>query len=117
MTTLNRLKLNLKNISGVTTDGASLMCGIRQGLVKLLQNEASKIGNNSVMLFHCVLHQEALCAKSLKMENVMSVVTKTVNFIRSYVTDNFKIYYAAWKQILKMFRTIAKYVGLAVEKC
>ena len=83
MTTLNRLKLNLKNISGVTTDGAPSMCGIRQGLVKLLQNEASKVGNNSVMQFHCVLHQEALCAKSLKMENVMSVVTKAVNFIRS----------------------------------
>ena len=35
------------------------------------------------MQFHCVLHQETLCAKYLKMENVMSVVTKTVNFIRS----------------------------------
>ena len=83
MTTLNRLKFNLKNISGVTTDGASSMCGSRQGLVKLMQNETSKVGNNSVMQFHCVLHQEPLCAKSLKMENVMSVVTKTVNFIRS----------------------------------
>ena len=51
--------------------------------VKLLPNEASKVGNNSVMQFHCVLHQDTLCAKSLKMENVMSVVTKTVNFIRS----------------------------------
>ena len=119
MTTLNRLKFDLKNISGVTTDGAPSMCGSRQGLVKLLQNETSKVGNNSVMQFHCVLHQETLCAKYLKMENVMSVVTKTVNFIRSkgYVTDNFKIYYAALKQILKMFRTIVKYVGLAVEKC
>ena len=83
MTTLNRLKFDLKNISGVTTDGAPSMCGSRQGLVKLLQNKASKLGNNSVMQFHCVLHQETLCAKSLKMENVMPVVTKMVNFIRS----------------------------------
>ena len=82
MTTLNRLKFDLKNISGVTTDGAPSMCGSRQGLVKLLQNETSKVGNNSVMQFHCVLHQETLCAKFLKMENIMSVVTKTVNFIR-----------------------------------
>ena len=35
------------------------------------------------MQFHCVIHQESLCAKSLKMGNVMSVVTKAVNFIRS----------------------------------
>ena len=65
MTTLNRLKLKLKNIAGVTTDGAPSMCGSRQGLVKLLQNKASKLGNNSVMQFHYVFHQETLCAKSL----------------------------------------------------
>ena len=59
------------------------MCGSRQGLVKLLQNETSKVGNNSVMQFHCVFHQGTFCAKSLKMENAMSIVTETVNFIRS----------------------------------
>ena len=53
------------------------------------------------------------------MENVMSLVRKknSISFVlKAYVTDNFKIYYAAWRQIMKMFRTIAKYVGLAVEK-
>jgi len=39
--------------------------------------------NDTVMQFHCIIHQENLCAKSLKMQNVMSVVTKTVNFICS----------------------------------
>lgn len=33
--------------------------------------------------FHCILHQEALCCKSLNMDNVMKVVIQTVNFIRS----------------------------------
>ena len=33
--------------------------------------------------FHCILHQEALYCKSLKMDNVMKVVIETVNFIRS----------------------------------
>ena len=41
ITTLNRLKFNLKNISGVTTDKGPSMCASRQGLIKLLQNEAS----------------------------------------------------------------------------
>ena len=119
MITLNRLKFNLKNISGVTTNGAPSMCGSRQGLVKFLQNETSKVGNNSVMQFHCVLHQETLCAKSLKMENVMSVVPKTVNFIRSKGLRHrqFQDLLRSLEQILKMFRTIAKYVGLAMEKC
>ena len=65
MATLSRLQLNLNNMSGVTTDAAPSMCGSRQGLVMLLRNEASKAGNNSVMQFHCVIHQENLCAKSL----------------------------------------------------
>ena len=49
MTTLNRLKFNLENISGVTIDGTPSMCGSRQGIVKLLQSKASKVGNNFVM--------------------------------------------------------------------
>ena len=32
---------------------------------------------------HCIVHQEALCAKSLQKKNVMDVVVKTVNFVRA----------------------------------
>ena len=70
-------------LSGITTDGAPSMIGRRQGLGNLLQLEANKVGNDSVMRFHCIIHQEKLCAKSLKMQNVMSIVIKTVNFICS----------------------------------
>jgi len=60
---------------------APSMVGRQQGLANLLQLEASKVGNDTVMQFHC--KKENLCAKSLKMQYVMSVVNKTVNFIRS----------------------------------
>ena len=62
---------------------APSMIGRRQGLGNLLQLEANKVGNDSVMRFHCIIHQENLCPNSLKMQNVMSIVIKTVNFIRS----------------------------------
>lgn len=35
------------------------------------------------MKYHCIVHQENLCAKALKLDYVMQVVIKAVNFIRS----------------------------------
>ena len=32
---------------------------------------------------HCIIHQQALCSKCLKFDNVMSVVVKCINQIRS----------------------------------
>ena len=32
---------------------------------------------------HCIIHKENMCGKSVKMQNVMSVVVKTVNFVRA----------------------------------
>uniref|UniRef100_A0A2C9M951 Uncharacterized protein n=1 Tax=Biomphalaria glabrata TaxID=6526 RepID=A0A2C9M951_BIOGL len=32
---------------------------------------------------HCILHQEALCGKSLQLKNVMDVVVKTMNLLRA----------------------------------
>ena len=88
-------------MSALTINKAFFMCGSRQGLVKLLQNKAGKPENNSMMQFICVIHQENVCEKSLKMDNIMSAVTKTVKFIRSKGSKG----------------TTAKYVGLAVVKC
>ena len=59
------------------------MVGKREGLVKLIEDEALRSGNTILMKYHCIIHQENLCAKSLKIESVMNVVIKTVNFIRS----------------------------------
>jgi hypothetical protein len=38
-------------------------------------------GKTSFFSLHRILHQEALCAKSLKMSHVIDTVAKTVNFI------------------------------------
>jgi hypothetical protein len=40
-------------------------------------------GKTSSFSLHCILHQEALCAQSFKMTDVMDTVVKTVNFIRA----------------------------------
>ena len=52
------------------------MVGSKIGLVGLLRAN----GINCITL-HCVIHQEALCGKVLKMMNVMQSVVKMVNLI------------------------------------
>ncbi|KOC58986.1 General transcription factor II-I repeat domain-containing protein 2, partial [Habropoda laboriosa] len=81
--TLTRFSLSLSNISGVATDGAPAMIGKKEGLVKLIEDDAIAVENSRLMKYHCIIHQENLCGKALKMNHVMQIVVKTVNFIRA----------------------------------
>ena len=60
-----------------TTDGAPSMIGERAGFVSLSTKEVS----HPFIDFHCIIHEEALCAKvGLKeLQEVMQTVTKVVN--------------------------------------
>lgn len=81
--TLERFHLGMNNISGIVTDGAPAMIGKHEGVVKLIENDAIATGNFKLMKYHCIVHQENLCSKSLKIDNVMKIIIETVNFIRS----------------------------------
>ena len=59
------------------TDGPPAMVSSINGFVSLKDNGI----NNNLLKFHCIIHQEALSAKSTKLADVMKVVVKTVNFI------------------------------------
>lgn len=47
---------------------------------------------------NCIIHQQALCGKVIiGLENVMSVVKKTVNFIKSHgliLIDSLKVFFS-----------------------
>ena len=79
------LSSNLMEVFGkcecVITDGARAMTGQGIGLAGILKNHGVNCIVNCPM-FHCIIHQEALCAKSLQMTNVMITVTNKGNIIR-----------------------------------
>ena len=81
---IGSLGINISNICGVTTDGATAMVGKVKGAVSLIEKEMRNAGiERKLVRTHCLIHLEALCAKSLKMQEVMRVVIKIVNFARA----------------------------------
>ncbi len=83
-TVMEHLGLTYKKLVGATTDGAPAMIGQEKGAVSLLEKEMKEIGiENDIFRIHCIIHQGSLYAKSVKLLDVMKVIIKIVNFIRS----------------------------------
>lgn len=81
--TISNLGLDFKRLKGITTDGGKNMCGKNTGVVGNVNRSVEAAGGKPPMAFHCIIHQQALCGKHMEVVEVMSVVVKTVNFIRS----------------------------------
>lgn len=81
---LDRVGMDRPRAVSLATDGAPTMIRKKAGVVtKFREKVQSANGGRDFWTFHCILHQEALCCKSLKMDNTVKVVIQTVNFIRS----------------------------------
>lgn len=75
--------MSIVNISDTATDGALAMVGKREGLVQLIEDDAIATQNSRLIKYYCIIHQENPCAQALKMDNVMPIVMKAVNFTRA----------------------------------
>ena len=80
---MKKLNIPMEKISGISTDGARAMSGRIKGLSGLFYNEFKRVTGNDLIVCHCLLHQEVLCSKILKMQNVIPRIIKIINFIRS----------------------------------
>lgn len=79
---VDNLNLDWTKLVSVTTDGAPAMTGKNTGLVGRLR---SKLGNlavpQAIDAIHCTIRQQNLCAKSIELEHVMSLVIQVTNII------------------------------------
>ncbi|XP_067318488.1 general transcription factor II-I repeat domain-containing protein 2-like [Anolis sagrei] len=81
--TVNALNLDWAKLVSVTTDGAPSMVGSKKGVIARINQEMDKQNNSHPIAIHCLIHQQALCCKSLKWDSVMKIVVSCVNFIRA----------------------------------
>ncbi|XP_072891523.1 general transcription factor II-I repeat domain-containing protein 2-like [Hemitrygon akajei] len=81
---VNIMRLPWDKLVGLTTDGAPAMCGQKSGLVgRIREKMREENGAGELTAYHCIIHQESLCGKALKMEHIMSTIRRAVNFIRA----------------------------------
>ncbi|KAI4830515.1 hypothetical protein KUCAC02_002143 [Chaenocephalus aceratus] len=82
---MNKFDLQFDKLSGLATDGAPAMVGVQKGLTASVRKETSRLSldPNELVVCHCIVHQENLCAHTLKLNNVMHTVVSTINFIKS----------------------------------
>ncbi|UYV75177.1 hypothetical protein LAZ67_12002754 [Cordylochernes scorpioides] len=81
---LQKYNLPQSKLTSVATDGAPSMTGKTNGFVALLRKKLSEISDcANIHHTHCIIHQEVLCTKVIKMENVLTPIKKFINFIRS----------------------------------
>ena len=78
---LSAKSINTTHLVSVATDGAPSMTGTQKEFVALLQKSL----DGKMLNFHCILHQEALCAQTFPSEctQVMNVVIEIINKIKA----------------------------------
>ena len=76
--------LNFTNLVSVCTVGAPSMTGKNEDFIAHLKRELSD--PNALISFHCLLHQQNLCAKNVILNDTLQKVKGILNYIRANAT-------------------------------
>ncbi|XP_034277662.1 uncharacterized protein LOC117668096 isoform X2 [Pantherophis guttatus] len=95
-----------EKVVSITTDGAPSMVGTTSGFIQLFVKETK----HKVIQFHCIIHQEALCAKesSKKFDDVLKDVTKMVNYLMACAL-NFQQFKALFEELQTQYNCLFMY--------
>ena len=76
---LDKFNINRNNIYSITTDGVPALTGKHNGFITLFKESV----DHEIISYHCLIHQQQLCAQKLNMKHLMTDLVKAVNFIKS----------------------------------
>ncbi|XP_065643653.1 general transcription factor II-I repeat domain-containing protein 2B-like [Hydra vulgaris] len=90
-----KFNLTYNRLISIMSNGGSSMIGKKMGVVYRLENEMVE-NNLSLIMLHCIIHQQNLTAKTMDVENVMFVLVKAINSIKSSALQSrqFKVFLA-----------------------
>ena len=60
---LKSFSLSVGDTFGIVMDGASVMVGKREGLVKLIEDDSITTPNSHLLKYHCITYQEIYAQK------------------------------------------------------
>ncbi|XP_070519722.1 general transcription factor II-I repeat domain-containing protein 2A-like [Cardiocondyla obscurior] len=75
--TLNKFEIDFSKCSAVITDSAKAIIGSKKEFSGQIKQRGLKLP-----VIHCIIHQEALCGKAIKLSTAMQMVTKIINTIK-----------------------------------
>ena len=76
---LDKFNIDRNNIYSITTDGVPALAGKHNGFITLFKESV----DHEILSYHCLIHQQQLCAQKLNMKHLMTDLVKAVNFIKS----------------------------------
>jgi hypothetical protein len=80
---LHKFSIPLEKIVGISTDGARAMSSLEKGAAGRLFKEIKEKTGREILINHCMIHQENLCAKKLELPHVTVPIIKMINFLKS----------------------------------
>lgn len=103
---LKKFNVDWSKLVSVSTDGNSMMVGVKQLVTKLKSRVSGLCKDTELKSVNGLILQESLCAKKLKMDHVMDIVIYTIIWIRSHGSNHrkfralFNELDAIWKAVL-----------------
>jgi hypothetical protein len=61
---ISNLRVELKKLASVTTDGSPNLTGKIVGLLKRIQDQVKETNPEHNIFLHCIMHQEVLCKRT-----------------------------------------------------